>query len=651
MKKYTIFFISLAALLLAGFIGYVKITGAQVSDFSPWKLSGTKIQPKVSGWTIDDHAATNTVDKLSMINSTSTQATTTWLFATNASTTQATTSYLAVGTLASTTRLLTQFGSVSSPSVSFSGQLNSGLYVVDGNSWAISNLGTEVMDFFQGNIRAFANVRMGGTTGALTWGSSSVNGSNADTGLSRLGVAGVAVGNASALGNTAGTLFTDGFASGTSTPGSRFAIAATSTKNFSANNILLSGINFVYASSSTTTIPSSVNAFTFATSTATGTRSILSIDGSSNWGRVGIATNTPGNIFAVGSSTATSTIQGGLIIGNNDPKALTIQNTTGSVGIGITNFNANTIFQVGAGASGKVSFGGYFQSGDFYTYEDFGSTDSFGSDSPNGTVLAVGGFRASPTWVGMTFHSSGYEDMRIKGIGRIGMGTSSPAWNLQVASSSAATLALSATTSAANLKHWLVTSQGGSLSISTSSDLLATSSAPALRIDSNDHVYMPGLSQVNTTGTNGNVCWLLAGNGELVVDATTCLISAAKFKKDIKDLNIGLEELLKLRPVSYQLKNPSGNMTGEQIGFIADEAQKVDPRLITLDVNGEVHSFRYEQYTSLITKAIQQFYGQFQALVARVAGVEKRLDDQQKTIDSLTKRIEDIENSVKIKNK
>src|SRR3989344_8281848 len=63
------------------------------------------------------------------------------------------------------------------------------------------------------------------------------------------------------------------------------------TSSTLADRTILYGLdNFVYASSSTSTIPTAVNAFSFATSTAAAP--ILSIDGLN--GRVGIGTTSPG---------------------------------------------------------------------------------------------------------------------------------------------------------------------------------------------------------------------------------------------------------------------------------------------------------------------------------------------------------------------
>jgi hypothetical protein len=90
-----------------------------------------------------------------------------------------------------------------------------------------------------------------------------------------------------------------------------------------------------------------------------------------------------------------------------------------SATIGGTTLAANAILQVNG--SGKyVNYNSSFSSGSFLTYQAFGTWEAIGADSPAGTILAFGGYRASQ-WTGITFHSNGSERMRIKSTGVINM--------------------------------------------------------------------------------------------------------------------------------------------------------------------------------------------------------------------------------------
>ena len=52
--------------------------------------------------------------------------------------------------------------------------------------------------------------------------------------------------------------------------------------------------------------------------------------------------------------------------------------------------------------------------------------------------------------------------------------------------------------------------------------------------------------------------------------------------------------------------NDNVGIPGEQVGFIAEQVQQVDPRLVVLDASGTPFTVRYEQMTSLLAKAVQQ---------------------------------------------
>lgn len=250
------------------------------------------------------------------------------------------------------------------------------------------------------------------------------------------------------------------------------------------------------------------------------------------------------------------------------------------------------------------------------------------------------------------------EALRITSKGQIGIGTTTPNWQLQVASSTQsggkAFIALSDPSSGVNQKHWLLSSQGGMFFIGTSSDVYATSTNPAIRIDRDGQVFLPEAG----IAASAIDYWCYNASNQLVKVAATCTVSALRFKKNITNLDVGLADLLKLRPVAYFKKDPlSPADSHQQMGFIADEVASTSPKLNELLVtyvgggtSGEVQGFRYEQFTALITKSIQDFYGQFQTAIANLISWNrdqdkslKKLEDentsQQKQIDELQAEI------------
>ncbi len=153
--------------------------------------------------------------------------------------------------------------------------------------------------------------------------------------------------------------------------------------------------------------------------------------------------------------------------------------------------------------------------------------------------------------------------------------------------------------------------------------IVGSSTATNFQIDNSGHIFAP-----NTTGSGANQTgyWCYDATGQLIRDTTTCLVSAAKFKTDIQTLSeqYGLNAVMQLRPVTYLKKQPLGTDDhGQQIGLIADEVNKVIPQLVTHDSTGEIHGFNYEQYTAVLTKAIQDQQKQINELQKEVEALKK----------------------------
>jgi hypothetical protein len=123
-------------------------------------------------------------------------------------------------------------------------------------------------------------------------------------------------------------------------------------------------------------------------------------------------------------------------------------------------------------------------------------------------------------------------------------------------------------------------------------------------------VLMPGLAS-SSAATTGTVCWTTS-TGNLTVDTTTtCLLSDGRHKMNVEPLDAGIAEVMKLKPVSYDLK-PEANPThlGRQVGLIAQDVIKVDPRLAAVYQSGPdkdtPSGVRYEQMVALLVKGMQE---------------------------------------------
>lgn len=143
--------------------------------------------------------------------------------------------------------------------------------------------------------------------------------------------------------------------------------------------------------------------------------------------------------------------------------------------------------------------------------------------------------------------------------------------------------------------------------------------ANLLQIRGDGNIFAAGLIS-STAAQTGTLCWS-SSFGLITYDPTnTCLASSIRYKKNITPLNEGLSAVMRLRPVSYQLKdefNPAH--LGPQIGFIAEDVQKIDPRLTPLDDKGLPRSVEYMQITALLAKGEQDLQREILGLRATVA--------------------------------
>jgi hypothetical protein len=80
--------------------------------------------------------------------------------------------------------------------------------------------------------------------------------------------------------------------------------------------------------------------------------------------------------------------------------------------------------------------------------------------------------------------------------------------------------------------------------------------------------------------------------------------SSARFKTDVQSMLPDEQELQRLRPVTFHLKNdPAGPL---HYGLIAEEVDKIDPSLVFRDQHGRIDGVHYEELTPMLLKEIQQ---------------------------------------------
>jgi len=117
-------------------------------------------------------------------------------------------------------------------------------------------------------------------------------------------------------------------------------------------------------------------------------------------------------------------------------------------------------------------------------------------------------------------------------------------------------------------------------------------------------------------GANSNLLTLI-GTGDAVLVGTLTQLSDIRFKKNISSIEGVLSKIKQLRGVTYNWKDNTKD-TAQQIGFIAQEVEKVFPQLVKTDEKG-MKSVAYSNMVPVLLEAIKE---------------------QQKQIDELKKMVE-----------
>lgn len=192
--------------------------------------------------------------------------------------------------------------------------------------------------------------------------------------------------------------------------------------------------------------------------------------------------------------------------------------------------------------------------------------------------------------------------------------------------------------------------------------LIATSSNVVNRLGvlaSAGKVYMSGLTASAGLQT-GVMC--LDGNNQLINDSVACLASAQRFKTEITPLTVGLDEVMKLQPVSFLWKKDFNegyqndpNKNGVQYSLIADQVQKVDPNLVsvttaTTTFEGITYAPKTVEgladtnhWVSLFVATFHDIETQIQTILSKLTGDEAKINAQQKEIDELQAAVKSLQ--------
>lgn len=140
-----------------------------------------------------------------------------------------------------------------------------------------------------------------------------------------------------------------------------------------------------------------------------------------------------------------------------------------------------------------------------------------------------------------------------------------------------------------------------------------------------------------TSGTGGSVTYQ---------NAAACTTSLRQFKRDIEPLQpVGqyasiLDEVMALKTEQFYFRNGYVDSGARQrIGMIADEVERIDPRMATYDSNGNLSGVDYVYSLTVAFKAIQEVVGHQESDRQRLVRLEADNDNLRAELAELRKAV------------
>lgn len=146
--------------------------------------------------------------------------------------------------------------------------------------------------------------------------------------------------------------------------------------------------------------------------------------------------------------------------------------------------------------------------------------------------------------------------------------------------------------------------------------------------------------------TNSNEARIGSSGAYLSAAGVWTDASDRRLKKEIVDLEYGLSEVLRLRPVYYtSIRDES-----RHVGFIAQEVREVIPEAVSGKEGdlkkGENLGLEYGNLTSVLVKAIKELYAMYLSQDERVAELESKLATKDRELQEQKARLDRLEKMI-----
>ncbi len=101
------------------------------------------------------------------------------------------------------------------------------------------------------------------------------------------------------------------------------------------------------------------------------------------------------------------------------------------------------------------------------------------------------------------------------------------------------------------------------------------------------------------------------------------------------------EALLALKPVTFRYKKEIDPQGVPQFGLVAEEVEKVNPKLVVRDKDGKVNTVRYEAVNAMLLNEFLKEHKKVETQQATITELESTVARQQKGMEVLTAQLKE----------
>ena len=145
------------------------------------------------------------------------------------------------------------------------------------------------------------------------------------------------------------------------------------------------------------------------------------------------------------------------------------------------------------------------------------------------------------------------------------------------------------------------------------------------------NMKVSGSLELDQLGSGGGTSLCLNGPSVFSSNLVSTCGSSIRYKDNVVNLPLGLETILRLRPVTYNWKN-SGQA---DLGLVAEEVNAVAPLLTFNNKDGQIEGVKYDRLTAVLAKGMQEQQLQVDDLKNQNSSLQQQIHKQQKEIEKL----------------